>query len=373
MEVNEPQTVETMVEETGGGFEETYMAYRFRKFLLIIGLSVLLFVFTFYALSFNGMGIGFADCITYVFNHIFGVTYDPSSPEWMKDYMLWKKYVPRVLMAIIAGASLAICGVAMQSLMNNPLADPYTVGISDGACFGAVAAIVMGASTATVTSSAGLVTSAFICGLIPALIIIALSNVVRLTPATSILIGVALSYIFSGMEAMLMVTTDADTLKNAYLWQIGSLDKVVWDNLYIPTIIVAICSVYLIISSNKLNLLSLGDDSATSLGLDVNLFRTITMVIVSVTVAAVVSFVGIIGFVGLVAPHVIRLLIGGDNKFLIPVSMLAGALFLQVADILARTLVAPAELRVGLIASIIGAPVFLYIILKRKRNYGEAL
>ncbi|MBE6527387.1 MAG: iron ABC transporter permease [Thermoplasmata archaeon] len=372
MEGTEPPAVDTMVAEENG-IEETYMAYRFRKILLIIGLSVLLFVFTFYALSFNGMDIGFADCISYVFNHIFGTTYDKESPEWMEDYILWKMYVPRVVMAIVAGASLAICGVAMQSLMNNPLADPYTVGISDGACFGAVASIVMGASAATVASSAGLVVSAFICGLIPAVIIIMLSTVVRLTPATSILIGVALSYIFSGMEAMLMVTTDADTLKNAYLWQIGSLDKVVWDNLVIPTVVVIVCSVYLIITSNKLNLLSLGDDSATSLGLDVKTFRTLTMIIVSVTVAAVVSFVGIIGFVGLVAPHMIRLIIGGDNKYLIPVSMLAGALFLQVADIISRTAIAPEELRVGLIASIIGAPIFLYIILKRKRNYGEAL
>jgi len=130
--------------------------------------------------------------------------------------------------------------------------------------------------------------------------------------------------------------------------------------------------VFLLFSSSKLNLLSLGDDSAVSLGLDVNTFRTITMVVVSVTVAAIVSFVGIIGFVGLVVPHILRMLVGGDNKYLIPVSILAGGLFLQVADVLARTLASP-ELRVGLIASMIGAPVFLFIILKRKRNYGEAL
>ncbi len=371
METNEPQTVDAMVEEIEGGFEETYMAYRFRKILLIIGLAVLLFVFSFYALSFNGMGLDTFQCMEYVFNHIMGVKYSTST-ERINDYMLWTQYVPRVVMAIIAGASLAICGVAMQSLMNNPLADPYTVGISDGACFGAVSAIVMGASTATVVSSAGLVTSAFLCGLIPALIIIALSNVVRLTPATAILIGVALSYIFSGLEAMVMVTTDADTLKAAYLWQIGSLKDIMMENIYIPAAVSIVCSVFLIFSSSKLNLLSLGDDSAVSLGLDVNTFRTITMVVVSVTVAAIVSFVGIIGFVGLVVPHILRMLVGGDNKYLIPVSILAGGLFLQIADVLARTLASP-ELRVGLIASMIGAPVFLFIILKRKRNYGEAL
>lgn len=356
-----------------GDFEEEYMASRWRKYLLIIILCVILFVVTGIALTMNTMGLDFFESWRYVIDHILGRTYEYKSTEWRNDYMLWNTYLPRVFMAIVAGGCLAICGVAMQSVMNNPLADPYTVGISDGACFGAVAAIVVGFGTSTLGASLGLVTSAFICGMIPAVIIILLSNLVKMSPATAILVGVALSYIFSGMEAALMVTTDADTLKAAYLWQIGSLNGIMWSDCVIPAIVGLICSVFLIVSSNKLNLLSLGDDSAVSLGLNVNTFRTITMVIVSVTVAAIVSFVGIIGFVGLVAPHLIRLIIGGDNKFLIPTSLLTGAIFIQVADILARTLIAPEELRVGLIASIIGAPIFLYVILKRKKNYGEAL
>ena len=194
-----------------------------------------------------------------------------------------------------------------------------------------------------------------------------------MTPATAILVGIALSYIFSGMEAALMVSTDADTLKAAYLWQIGSLNGIVWNECIIPTAVAIISVVFLVLSSNKLNLLALGDDSAVSLGLNVNTFRTVTMIVVSITVASIVSFVGIIGFVGLVAPHLIRLIIGGDNKFLIPTSFLTGAIFIQIADLLSRTLIMPEELRVGLIASIIGAPIFLYVILKRKKNYGEAL
>ena len=356
-------------------FEQRYMTNRLHKIILIAAMAVALVVATGIALTFNGYDIGFFDCYRFVFDHLFGKTYNPVTDRsnWVIDYMLWNRYLPRVIMAILAGASLAICGVAMQSVMNNPLADPYTVGISDGACFGAVAAIVMGFSVSSLTQSAGLVTSAFLGGMIPAVVIIILSNIVRMTPATAILVGVALSYIFSGMETAIMVTTDADTLKAAYLWQIGSLNGIVWDDCIIPTIITVVCGAFLMLSAHKLNLLSLGDDSAVSLGLNVNMFRTVVMIVVSVTVAAVVSFVGIIGFVGLVAPHLVRMIIGGDNKFLIPVSMLTGALFIQVADLISRVVVYPDELRVGLIASIIGAPIFLYIILRKKRNYGEAL
>lgn len=363
-----------MEDQESGDLEVRYRSFRARRVAVIVALLAGIAVSTGVALSINGFeGVGFADCYGYIFGHLFGTTYPRGTDEWAVDYMLWNMYFPRVLMAIVAGAALAACGVAMQSLMNNPLADPYTVGISDGACFGAVAAIVMGFGTSTLLGSAGLVTSAFFCGLVPALILIFLARAVNLTPATSILIGVALSYIFSGLESALMVTTDADTLKTAYLWQIGSLNGISWSDMVLPFAITVVCSIFLIFCSGKLNLLSLGDDSAVSLGLDVDNFRTVTMVVVSVTVASIVSFCGIIGFVGLVAPHIMRMIVGGDNKYLIPSSMICGALFIQVADIISRTLVYPDELRVGLIISIIGAPVFLYIILRRKKNYGEAL
>lgn len=354
--------------------EEQYLSYIWKKVILSLVMLAALFVVTGIALTFNGYSeVGFLESYTYVFDHILGKTYEFRSYEWNVDYIIWERYLPRVLLAIIAGVALAMSGVAMQSLMNNPLADPYTVGISDGACFGAVAAIVVGFGTATLGQSMGLVTSAFICGLIPAFVIIFLARIVNLTPATSILVGVALSYIFSGLESALMVTTDTDTLASAYLWQIGNLGSTSWNDLLFPFIITVICSIFLMFSSNKLNLLALGDDSATSLGLNVDNFRTLTMAIVSVTVASIVSFCGIIGFVGLVAPHLIRMLIGGDNKYLLPASMLCGALFIQFADLLARVIIYPDELRVGLICSIIGAPIFLYIILKKKKNYGEAL
>jgi len=350
--------------------EEQYNRYTSRKILLIIALVAIIFILIGVSLMFNGRGLGFVEAMSYFFNHIIGTTYIVGSDEWVNDYAIWTVYTPRVFMAIIVGAGLASCGVVMQALLNNPLADPYTTGLSDGACFGAVAAIVMGFTLSGISGSLGIVTNAFFGGLVPAIVIIMLSRVINMSPAVTILVGVALSYLFSGMETLIMVSTDADTLKNAFLWQIGTFTNTDWSEIPIPLILVALSSAIMLLMSRKLNLLSLGDDSASSLGLDVDNFRTILMIIVAISVAGMISFSGIIGFVGLVAPHVVRMAIGGDNRYLIPASMAAGAAFLLVADLLSRVVVYPDELRVGLIASIIGAPVFLYMILKKKR-YGE--
>ncbi len=334
--------------------------------------AVIIVIIAGIALSINGRDLGFVESYRVLIDHILGKSYELHSVEWIDDYMMWNVYLPRVIMGIAIGAGLAMCGVAMQSIMNNPLADSYTTGVSDGACFGAVAAIVTGFTFSSTLGSMGIMVNAFIGGLIPAFILIGLSNIIRMSPATMILVGIALSYIFSGLETMIMVTTDADTLKNAYLWQIGSLGDIVsWDKCVIPTCIVIISGIVLWLCSSRLNLLALGDDSAKSLGLDVRTFKTIIMIIASLTVAVLVSYVGIIGFIGLVAPHAARMILGGNNRYVIPASALLGSMLVLVADLIARTVISPEELRVGVIISMIGAPIFLYLILSKKRSYGE--
>jgi iron complex transport system permease protein len=274
-------------------------------------------------------------------------------------------------MALIIGSGLAVCGVGMQGVLGNPLADPYTTGISDGACLGAVAAIITGFSLSTLNGSLGIVSSAFICSLVPAMIIILIANVTRMSPATTILIGIALSYIFSGLETTIMLSADPETLKDAYLWQIGSLTGMRWSDCTIPAVACAIGAVSILLTSRKMNLLILGDNSAKSLGLDVDQFRTLIMILVSVVVAALVSFVGIIGFVGLIAPHFTRMIIGSDNRFVVPASMMLGSVFVLACDLISRTLAYPDELRVGLVISFICSPIFLYIIMRSKKRYGE--
>ncbi len=352
--------------------EAAYNKQTGRIVLLIALLLVLVLTFAAFSLTIGGRNLDFVEVCSYIFNHIFGTEYEFHSSAWYDDYILWNIYLPRVSLGIFLGAGLAVCGVAMQSVMSNPLADSYTTGISDGACFGAVMAIVTGFTFSEVAGSLGIVTNAFIGGLVPAIILIVLSSIIRMSPATMILVGVALSYIFSGLESAIMVSTDADTLKEAYLWQIGSLGDIVsWGQCYVPIAITLVGSIVLWMFGGKLNLLSLGDDSAKSLGLNVRWFKAIVMIVVSLVVASLVSFVGIVGFVGLVAPHVIRMLLSGNNRYVIPAAALLGSLLILVADLISRTAIAPDELRLGVIISMIGSPIFLYIILSKKKSYGE--
>lgn len=301
-----------------------------------------------------------------IFNHLKGTTYPSRSVEWWADKYIWEAAIPRGLAAIIAGSSLAVAGSLMQSLMNNPLADPYSTGISSGACFGAVSAIIMGVSFSAFASEYGLVVNAFIGSLVPALIIIVISKKIQMTPATLILIGTALSYFFNSMVTYMMVTADVESLQSAYMWQIGTLGNISWESLPTMFMMSLIGIIFTLFMSRQLNILALGDNSAKTLGLDVESFRTLCLTIIALMTAAIIAFTGIIGFVGLVAPHIIRMIIGSDNRFVVPISMAVGAFLLIVADYIAVSVGTP----VGLIMSVIGSPIFLILIIWQRKGYG---
>ena len=346
--------------------EEYHHQIARKMMILVVSIvCIILFVGLFSLSVYND--ISFWEAYEIIWNHIIGVKYEPRSQYWWADRFIWNTAMPCILAAILGGASLAICGTLMQSLMGNPLADPYSTGISSGACFGAVAAIIVGVSFATVGGEIGIVTNAFIGSLIPAALIILISSKIRMTPATLILLGTAISYFFNSMITYLMVSTDADTLKSAYLWQIGSLDKIVWSYIPVMLIITVIGVIFVLLMANKLNVMSLGENSATSLGIDVQKFRTICLIIMAFMTASIVAFTGIIGFVGLVAPHLVRLIVGSDNKFVMPISMSVGAMLLLVADYLASIL---SNIPVGVIMSIIGSPIFLLLIIYHTRKAG---
>ena len=285
----------------------------------------------------------------------------------MLDYFVVEERLPRIVVGIATGAGLAACGCVMQSVLKNPLADPYSTGISSGACFGAVAAIVVGVSFSSVTGEMGIVTNAFIGALIPAMLIIFISERVRMTPATLILLGTAISYFFNSMITYVMVTTDADTLKSAYLWQVGSLDGMTWSSVPLMLAVTIVGSAFVMMATRKLNVMSLGENSAISLGIDVQKFRIICLALMAVMTAAIVSYTGIIGFVGLVAPHIVRLVIGSDNKFVVPISMAVGAFLLLFADYIAYQL---SNIPVGVVMSLIGSPVFFILIVLQSRKSG---
>ncbi|MGN1044450.1 MAG: FecCD family ABC transporter permease [Candidatus Methanomethylophilaceae archaeon] len=360
-----------MKDESGDMTKEQMKSEYYRsiaKKLILLFVSVLGIILFVGLLSVsNYEGIGLKETYEIIWNHLCGNEYPPRSLEWWADRYIWNMAMPHAVAAILAGAGLAICGTMMQSMMCNPLADPYSTGISSGACFGAVSAIIMGITMSSISGEMGIVTNAFIGAMIPALLIVFLSQRIHMSPATLILLGTAISYFFNSMITYMMVTTDADTLKEAYIWQIGSLDGMSWSSLPIMFAVTAVGSAAVMFAARKLNVLSLGENSAISLGVDVQRFRTVCLILMAVMTAAIVSFTGIIGFVGLVAPHLVRMVVGSDNRFVAPLSMAVGALLLLAADYLAFEL---SSIPVGVVMSIIGSPVFFALIVYQSKKPG---
>lgn len=304
-----------------------------------------------------------------IWNHIAGNEYPRRSDMWWADTYIWNRAMPHALAAIAAGAGLACCGSLMQSLMGNPLADPYSTGISSGAALGAIAAIVMGVSVTTLAGG-GTVVNAFLGAMVPAIIIIAISERISMTPATLILIGTALSMFFGSLIAIIMVSTNPESLQEAYLWQVGNMNNIDdfgWDCIPVMLGVTAAGSIVAMLLAGKLNVMSLGDKSAQSLGIDVKRFRTLALTLMALMTAAIVAFVGILGFVGLVCPHIVRLLTGSDNKFVIPISMAVGAFILLITDYVS---VVVGSLPIGVVISCIGAPIF-FLLIVFSRNSGK--
>lgn len=273
--------------------------------------------------------------------------------------------LPRILGALVAGFGLAICGAAMQSMLKNPLADPYTMGISSGAGFGAALAMILGFE---LIAGGGVVLNAFIFAIIPALVILFLSKFRNATPTMMILCGIALMYLFNAATQLFMLISDPDDLSAVYTWTVGSVAGVDYIGIAIMAIITIFGSIYIQIMANQLNVMGLGDESAKTLGVDVESRRLIVLMVITLVAAVIVSFTGIIGFIGLVAPHMVRTIIGTDNKFLLPASAVFGALLLMLSDIVARVIAEPVSLPVGVITSCIGGPLFLFLILRNNKE-----
>lgn len=339
-----------------------YLKYRFKKFLFVLGCLVALFFIIAISAIVGSYNIDFLEVYRIIFDYLFNMR-PPESPS---AHVIWVLRLPRIVFGLIAGFGLAITGAAMQSIMKNPLADPYITGISSGAGFGAALAIIIGLGVTT--GQLGVVLNAFIFALIPVGVILLLSKIRRPTPIMMVLAGVAVMYIFSSLTSLFMLSADPHAAQAVYNWTIGSLERADWDNIPITFAFVTAGSLFLISKSKELNVLGMGDSGAKSLGVNVDRSRVVILLIVSLVTASIVSFTGVIGFVGLVAPHIVRIFIGADNRFLLPASGLFGAVMLLGTDIIARVIFEPNVLPVGLITAFIGAPLFLYLIVAQKKD-----
>lgn len=277
--------------------------------------------------------------------------------------------LPRILLGALVGAALAVAGVAMQGMFRNPMASPYVLGVSSGAAFGASIAIVLGIGGLSNTVAVPMMAFAF-CFLTLFLVYAISRTKGGYVPVETLLLaGIAVGAFFTALVSLLKYFA-GDQLSAIVFWMMGGLWDAKWIHVGVslPMIILGTAVIWLL--SRDLNTLMVGEEHALHLGLNVNGIRIIILLAASLVTAAAVSVSGIIGFVGLVVPHVARLLVGPDHRILIPASVLGGAIFMVWMDTLARTIIAPAELPVGIITALIGAPFFIYLIISRRRKMG---
>jgi iron complex transport system permease protein len=292
--------------------------------------------------------------ISEVLSVFFGNSENPQISQ-----IILKIRLPRILYAVFIGGGLSIAGAVFQAILMNPLAEPYILGISSGGTFGAVLSMVLG------LTFLGTQLLAFGGAFLVMLLVFFLGKRYGdLEPNTLLLSGVMVGAFFSASILLLIIFLN-DSLRTAVYWMIGSLTFVKSDNLIFVSIITISISLYLIINSHKYNILALGNETAKTLGVNSTFLKNSTYFAASLLVGVLVSVSGIIGFVGLMVPHVCRLIWGVDNRIIIPTSFFVGAIYLTVADTIARIIISPAELPVGAITALIGAPVFVYLLRTR--------
>lgn len=288
--------------------------------------------------------------------------------EGPASIIIWHIRLPRVIAAILAGMGLAVAGSVMQSILMNPLGSPYTLGISQSAGFGAAFAIVVlgvGSSQSIFGNIPYLIPiCAFGFSLIAVSVIILLARYKTATPEILILSGVALGSLFTAGLAALKYFAEDVQLAAIVFWMFGDLSRVSWSELVIIAAVTLPALLFILYNLWNYKALVTGDETAKSLGVNVERVRISSLFVASLVTALIVSFTGIIGFVGLVVPHIIRKIIGGDDRFLIPASCLIGSSLLLVSDTVARTIISPVVLPVGILTSFLGAPLFLYLVIK---------
>ena len=289
-------------------------------------------------------------------------------PTELRDIFLDIR-MPRVLLALVAGAGLALSGVGAQAVLGNPLVSPSILGLSAGASFGASLVILYGGTLYLTIGQGMLMAAAFCMAMLAVLLTYALSAIRNASRETVILAGVAVSYIFSGATIFLQYLAPYHDLRAIVFWTVGSLWNAEPVTIAVLGPLVLLCAIILFSRSITLNSLSLGEETATSVGVNVPFLRLSTLLLCALLCASIVSFTGAIGFVGLIAPHLARSFFGQDHRWLIPGSFLCGALILLLADNVARAFMWPEEIPVGVMTSLIGGPFFLFQLVRKSQEW----
>ncbi|WP_440707872.1 FecCD family ABC transporter permease [Herbiconiux sp. YIM B11900] len=300
--------------------------------------------------------------------HRIGVTIWPPPQHPNGDSALWTIRFPRVALAILVGAALAAAGMIMQAIFGNPLAEPGVVGVSSGAALGASASIVFGLNFLGDWTIAA---AAFAAGLVATLLVYAVSRANGKTEVvTLVLTGIAVNAFAGAGLALFMFLADTQSREAIVFWQLGSLNGARWQDVLVVLPVVVVGLVAALILSRRFDLLSLGEKAARHLGVNVEVLRILSIVLVALLTGAAVAFCGIIAFVGLVIPHLMRMIIGPSHRPLLIASVLGGALLLVTADLFARTVVPMADLPIGMLTSLIGGPFFFWLLRRTRKKSG---
>ncbi|WP_107497468.1 iron ABC transporter permease [Thalassobius sp. I31.1] len=304
----------------------------------------------------------------YPLSTVIDVFLDPLSHGVRLKVIVWDYRLPVAVTAVLVGALLAVAGAQMQTILNNPLAEPFTLGVSAAASFGASLAIVMGISVVPVIGGLLVTTNAFVFSLLTCGFILFATRLKGVGSETMILFGIAIFFTFSALLSLMQYWASEDQISRIVFWMMGSLSRASWEKITLGTLLLCIAIPFSLLRTWPMTALRMGEATAESMGVNVARLRVEMLICVSFLAATAVSFVGTVGFIGLVGPHIARLLVGEDQRFFVPLSALVGALVLSLTSVISKSITPGIIYPIGIITSLIGVPVFVSIILSTRRE-----
>jgi iron complex transport system permease protein len=343
--------------------EEAHDRFKYIRAFFVLGVLGLLILLTGIIITLGPLNISVAEAYYALLERFFPSYFHVDT---LTSRVVWNIRFPRIIGGVMAGFGLGMCGCVMQAVLKNPLASPFTLGITAGAQFGISVGAVIG-----ITLLGGpylLVGNAFICALGCSLFIIALAAIKGATSENLVLAGIAVNYFFTAFSQLLKYFASDEQLRMMTNWGMGDLAAFTWTNSRLLLVIFILCFPLLMSKAWDLNIMTAGDETAKSIGVNAEKTRIFIMIVTSLLVATIVCFMGTIAFIGLVAPHMARMVIGGDHRFLIPASGMLGALVLMSADAVGMNMIAPTIIPTGIMTSIVGVPFFIYLMMKGKRK-----
>lgn len=326
--------------------------------LLVIGCALLGSVLLDLSTGSSGMGLG----------QLLQGLLHPQTLDVTDQVIIWNVRLPYALMAVLVGAALSLAGAEMQAILNNPLASPFTLGVSSAAALGASLVIVFPLSSALLSRDSLVALAAFVFACASMFLLHGMSRLRGAGVETLVLFGIALVFSCNALVALLQLLATEDVLQQLVFWSLGSVARANWDKLGILALVLGLTAPFSLHAASRMTLLRMGEERAQSFGVDVRRLRFFALLRISLLSATAVAFVGTIGFIGLVGPHIARILIGEDQRFLFPASALVGALLLSLSSVVSKVIMPGVIVPVGIVTALVGVPIFVVLVFKRGRQ-----